>query len=162
MQSLAIYFPFSLFFSRHDVYRSILGLSFFIGTFSLSLAQTDPNWVILSMVSFEENQEQDMFGMPKPIFSQRVLDLSGEMITLDGYIYPLEKTSSSQHFVLSSLPISSCFFCGQGGPETVVEIYANEPIQHDLDHIVVKGKLLINESNPSGMIYVLEGTDLIK
>ena len=124
-------------------------------------SQKDPNWFILSEVTFEENHESS-FGMPVPTFSQRILDLNGRTITLDGFIYPLEQTASSSHFVLSSLPISSCFFCGQGGPETVVEIYADEPIRHDLEQISVEGKLLVNESNPTGMIYTLEKVSLIK
>lgn len=125
-------------------------------------AQADPNWRTLSRVTFKEQYNNPaVYGAAKPIFTQEVLNLSGQTITLDGFIYPLGEKKASKNFVLSSLPISSCFFCGVGGPETVVEVYATEPIDYTDKPIKLRGKFIVSEYNPSGLLYTLENAELL-
>lgn len=134
----------------------LLGIS--LGGFT----QADPNWFILQRVSFDENTgETTGFGMPKPVFPSIILEKDGKEITLDGYIYPLEGQKASKHFVLSSLPISQCFFCGGGGPETVVEIFAKEDIDYQEERVKLKGILRVNAHDPMGMLYVLENAEQV-
>lgn len=122
--------------------------------FSGVSAQTDPVWQVLASVKFEEpSQNYRSMDLPAPIFNPEIESLDGQEVTLDGYIYPLEGTRASKHFVLSALPIESCYFCGGGGPETVVEIYAAEPVPYSKDKIYLKGNFKLNKEDPLGVIY---------
>jgi len=86
---------------------------------------------------------------------QHPLVLDGEEIVLDGYIYPLESKDASQHFVLSSNPLSACYFCGNAGPESVVEVHSKFLIPHSRLPIKLRGIFRINSGDPTGMIYEL-------
>ncbi|MEL6193093.1 MAG: hypothetical protein AAFR66_13625, partial [Bacteroidota bacterium] len=59
-------------------------------------------------------------------------------------------------------PISQCFFCGGGGPETVVEIYALEEIDYQEERIKLKGTLRVNGYDPMGMLYVLDNASQVE
>ncbi len=143
--------------------RIFVSIMCLLGMSLSGLAQADPNWFILQRVSFEENSgETTGFGMPKPVFPSMIMDKNGTEITLDGYIYPLEGQKASKHFVLSSLPISQCFFCGGGGPETVVEIYSLEEVDYQEERIKMKGTLRVNGYDPMGMLYVLDNAEQIE
>ena len=63
--------------------------------------------------------------------------------------------------MLSSMPLNACFFCGVGGPETVVEVFLTKSIIYTDKPIEVKGKLVLNNSNPDKMIYLLESAEFL-
>ena len=128
-----------------------------------SLAQSSPYWQIMAEVSFKE-QETQYRGLTalEPVFTEGIKELDHKVVRLDGYIYPLEGYRASKHFVLSALPISSCYFCGGGGPETVVEVYSSEPIPYSTDKISLRGVFILNADDPLGVIYQLKEAELIK
>jgi hypothetical protein len=79
------------------------------------------------------------------------------MIPLDG----LEGMFKPNHFILSSLPVEACFFCGTGGPETVVEVHMKKPLEYTKEVIKLKGKLTLNGLDPYQMMYILEETEQV-
>lgn len=105
-------------------------------------------------------QAEDFDGLDKPIFTDAVKALKGKSVTLPGYLVPFENGAmKSNHFMLSSLPINTCYFCGGGGPETVVEVFSIDPIQFTEKPIEIKGTLFLNDKDPSQMIYVLTSAE---
>jgi hypothetical protein len=97
----------------------------------------------------------------KPVFSDAVKALAGKKVSLPGYIVPFENGLKSSRLMLSSLPLNACFFCGVGGPETVVEVYLTEEISYTDKPMEVQGILRINDKDPDKMIYILEKAELI-
>jgi hypothetical protein len=97
----------------------------------------------------------------KPIFSSAVKALNGKMVTLPGYMIPFENGTKGNVFMLSSLPLNACFFCGVGGPESVVEIRLKQAISYTEKPIEVKGVLRLNDTNPDKMIYTLEQAEYV-
>lgn len=87
--------------------------------------------------------------------------LAGKEIVLPGYIIPFQNGMKDSHFMLSSLPINACFFCGVGGPEGVVEVFLRKPITYTDKPVEVKGRLVLNDSNPDKMIYILENAEFL-
>ncbi len=67
----------------------------------------------------------------------------------------------SSHFMLSSLPVNARFFCGVGGPETVIEVYTKEPVTYTEKPVELKGLLKLNDKDPDKMIYILENAEFI-
>ncbi|HYG01613.1 MAG TPA: hypothetical protein VD927_04160 [Chryseosolibacter sp.] len=97
----------------------------------------------------------------KPVFSEAAKSLKGKKITLPGYMIPFENGIRGKHFMLSSLPINACFFCGVGGPESVIEVFLNNEVTYTESPIQVQGVLVLNETNPDKMIYILENAELL-
>lgn len=117
-------------------------------------------WPKLYTISFEKAKDE-LGEYDKPIFSDAVRAMQGKVVTLPGYMMPFENGIKGNHFMLSSLPINACFFCGVGGPETVVEVFALKPMTYTEKPIEVKGKLMLNERNPDQMIYILENAEVL-
>lgn len=104
----------------------------------------------------DQNGEYD-----KPVFSDAAKSLNGKTITLPGYIVPFESGMRSKHFMFTSLPLNACFFCGVGGPETVVEVFLKSEINYSDKPMEIKGVLRINDKDPDKMIYLLENAELL-
>lgn len=127
----------------------------------LNAQQSMNTWQVLAKVAYKKAYD-DLLGIAvdKPIFSQDVRKLEGSRIRLSGYIIPTDGFKSHKEFVFSAFPYSSCFFCGQAGPETVVEIEARQPIEYMADIIVVEGILHLNTKDVNRLMYHL--TDVVR
>lgn len=97
----------------------------------------------------------------KPVFSEAVKSLHGKTVTLPGYIVPFESGNKSKHLMFTSLPLNACFFCGVGGPETVIEVFLKNEISYSDRPMEIKGTLKINDKDPDKMMYVLENAELL-
>jgi len=122
------------------------------------------NWQDLAQVKFTEKffpayGEAFLY----PTFLQPVKALEGKQVTITGYflnIDPQEKL-----YILSKGPMSSCFFCGVGGPETAVELQFKEKQNFRTDAIVaITGTLKLNADDVEHFNYILSGCkgELIK
>jgi hypothetical protein len=124
----------------------------------------DKNWATLAKVSYK--MVTDQYGeMSVPEFSTDVQSLDGKPLELTGYIVPLDGLEGAfrpTHFLLSSLPLSACFFCGTGGPESVVEVQLAAPVEYTTDPITIKGTLKLNAYDPYQMMYILEESELVE
>ncbi|MCZ8355785.1 MAG: hypothetical protein O9340_13680 [Cyclobacteriaceae bacterium] len=107
-------------------------------------------------------EAEDFGGLDKPIFSDAAKSLQGKEITVPGYMVPFDNGAmTANHFMLSSLPINVCFFCGGGGPETVIEVFSVQPVRFTDKPVEVKGKLFLNDKNPEQMLYLLTSSTLL-
>ena len=96
-------------------------LLFFILTPTLVFSQVEISWETLSDVEFSDvyMEEVDEYFL-YPHFGPSVRQLEGQEVMLTGFILALDP--SDNYYVLSKGPFASCFFCGAGEPETVVEL----------------------------------------
>jgi hypothetical protein len=118
------------------------------------------NWPKLYDVQFVKGKDQ-LGEFDKPVFSSAAKSLSGKTISLPGYIVPFENGMKNSHFMLSSLPLNACFFCGAGGPETVIEVYLKSEVTYTERPIEIRGVLKLNDKDPDKMIYILENAELM-
>ena len=117
-------------------------------------------WPKLYEIDFTKGRD-GLGEFEKPVFSESVKSLENKTIVLPGYMVPLENETSSNRIMLSSLPLNACFFCGVGGPETVVEVRLKEKTSFIDKPIEVKGVLKLNDDDPDQMIYVLEDAEVL-
>ncbi len=131
--------------------------------FSIQVAGQDANyngipsniWPILYDISYKT--VEDEFGaLDKPIFTKAVKALEGQTIIIPGYIIPFDGTGQSNSFMFSSLPLNACFFCGVGGPETVVQIKSAKKINYNDKPVEIQGKLVLNTDDPDQHFYILD------
>lgn len=90
-----------------------------------------------------------------PTFLPSVKALAGKQIEITGYF--LNIAPEDGVYILSKTPMSSCFFCGQGEPHTVIELQFKATPQFKTDAIVtVTGTLVLNRDDVEHFIYILE------
>lgn len=121
-----------------------------------------PSLVWPKLYNIKFTKQRDAAGeYDKPIFTPAVRAIENKSVVLPGYMVPLENETTSSRIMLSSLPLNACFFCGVGGPETVVEVILKTSTRYIEQPIQVKGTLRLNDSNPDEMIYVLENGEVL-
>lgn len=138
----------------------IILLSFSFSAKSQSTYKGLPSvvWPKLYTTTYQKDLQEEF---DKPLFNKEVRALDGKIVVLPGYMVPFENGMKGTHFMLSSLPLNACFFCGVGGPESVVEVFLTEPVSYTDKPIEVKGKLVLNDSDPDRMTYVLENAEFL-
>ena len=126
-------------------------------------AQTVITWEVLKDIEFQEVWSEEfnaVYMVPK--FGSKVKSLDGKKIQIRGYVIPVDVLAD--YYVLSANPYSSCFFCGQAGPESVMEIQLSK--QYDglrMDQIItVQGKLRLNADDILQLTYILEDAVVIQ
>jgi len=120
-------------------------------------------WELLSSVEIVMGYDDFMGAeIEQPKFSEQLILREGKEVTLEGFIIPLQQESDQDYFVLSRFPYQSCFFCGQAGPETVVEVYSDRSFRYTDERVRVNGKLRLNRDNPLNLFYILEDCEVTK
>ena len=121
-----------------------------------------PSIIWPKLYSIKYVESKDEFGtVEKPVFSDAVKKLDGKVITIPGYIVPFENKVTSNHLLLSSLPLNACFFCGVGGPETVAEVFLKKSISYTDKPVEVRGVLKLNDTDPDKLFYILENAEVL-
>jgi hypothetical protein len=135
----------------------------FIGIFNTAKAQTVITWELLKDVTFVEvwsEEFQAVYQVPK--FGTKVKSLNNKKIQIRGYLIPVDVLAD--YYVLSAFPYSSCFFCGQAGPESVIEIqFAKQYTGLRMDKIItVRGTLRLNADDILQLNYILEDVEIVE
>lgn len=125
--------------------------------------QTTENiWQSLARITYTKQYDELLgFKVDVPVFSEEVKALEGKEVEIKGYVIPVEGYKSHTEFIFSAFPYNMCFFCGGAGPETVMEVYASEPIQYKTESIKIKGILELNDSDVNQLMYVLRNARLV-
>jgi hypothetical protein len=117
-------------------------------------------WPKLYDVQFVKAKDK-LGEFDKPVFSAGAKALKDKRVTLPGSMVPFETGMRGAHFMFSSMPLNACFFCGVGGPETVIEVFVRSPVSFADKAVEVSGVLKLNDTNPDQMIYVLEDAQIL-
>ncbi len=117
-------------------------------------------WPKLYNVSYTRTEEKGI-EYEKPVFTKEVRALDGKVVTLPGFLVPFDGGMKAKRFMLSSLPLNACFFCGVGGPETVVEVFSVKDVTYTDKPVQVTGTLRLNDSDPDRLIYTLEKAEFL-
>lgn len=132
----------------------------------LSILSDSPvliNWDTLDDVSFTtEYVEKYDANFFVPSFGPQVKALEGKEVLLKGYMLPV--APEEDVFILSKNTYASCFFCGVGGPETIVEIqFKPGHPQFVMDQVVkIKGVLSLNKDDIEHCNYILMEAEVFK
>lgn len=143
------------------MHRIIIFFIFFIS--KISFGQTAITWDDLSDVEFEEVYSEELDGLVLyPHFGLSVRELSGKEVLLRGHLLAVDPIEG--YFFLSKGPIWSCFFCGAGGPETVVELnLTSDNNNFVMDELVtMKGILRLNSDDIDHCNYILDYAKVYK
>jgi hypothetical protein len=81
-----------------------------------------------------------------PAFPREVKELDKQQVKLYGFMMPLDQAKKQKRFLLSAYP-PHCSFCLTGGPESLVEVIADAPIDFTFEPVVVAGRLAVLEND---------------
>ncbi len=121
-------------------------------------AQKDISWTDLMDITFKDVYiEADDIYVYFPLFKDKQKELDGKKVAITGYIIPVDVETNI--YVLSAFPFSSCFFCGNAGPESVMAVYfASDDRTFKTDErLTLVGRLELNDTDIDELIYVLKG-----
>lgn len=134
--------------------NKFLGLVFFFFCI-VCFSQQKITWQDLSHIKFTKTYfpEQDDYFL-SPEFLPPVKALDGKKITIIGFF--LNLGVDQKVYILSKGPMASCYFCGQGGPETAMELQFKNPKNFKTDNIVsITGTLKLNQDDVEHFNYIL-------
>ena len=124
-------------------------------------SQTDITWQDLEDVEFTDMyiEEIDEY-IVYPHFGFDVRELDGKEVVLSGYILAIDPDKG--YYVLSKGPFASWFFCGAGGPETIVELsLKSDKDSFFMDEFVTMiGMLKLNVDDIYRCVYILENAKI--
>ncbi|WP_461788075.1 hypothetical protein [Pedobacter sp.] len=114
-------------------------------------AQHDPsdqivsaNWDVIGDVEFKmAKDDSEMYA----IFNNDIKKRAGKPFELEGYIVPIKDGMKQTKFMLSTLPINQCFYCGKNGVPIMVEVQLAEPTKFTYQTIKVRGTLKLSTAN---------------
>jgi hypothetical protein len=134
-----------------------LAILIFCFCFQFSYSQTVIDWSTLSDISFSDvyMDEVDEYFL-YPHFGPSVRELEGKEIIIRGFVLAIDPTDN--YYILSKGPFSSCFFCGVGGPETVIELDMKSKNKvFIMDEVVtMRGTLKLNADDIYHCNYILK------
>ena len=144
--------------------NTIIAIVAILGIAALQPAQAqDKVWKTLSKITFKKEYNEMMgFKVDVPVFSEEVKALEGKEVAIRGYIIPVEGYKGHKEFIFSAYPYNMCFFCGGAGPETVMEVFADESIEYTAEPITIRGKLELNADDINRLIYAMKGAEKVK
>lgn len=122
-----------------------------------SLGQQAIDWDLLAKVTFSYDYLSNIKTLyAKPDFSPEVLALDSAWVSIEGYVMPMD--TEGEKYALSAEPYQACFFCGNAGPESVMELHfkSKRPPRYDIDaYIKFDGRLVLNKEDPMKLTYSL-------
>ncbi|MEM6345428.1 MAG: DUF3299 domain-containing protein [Bacteroidota bacterium] len=119
------------------------------------------NWGDLADVKFEPRYfEQAKDSLLFPTFGPAVKVFEGEKVAISGFVIPV----TYDRYVLSAYPFSQCFFCGNAGPESVMELKIADlenVLFHTDEFRTFVGDFKLNDSNIDQLNYILDGASAL-
>ena len=137
---------------------------FLLVLFGTSL-QAQSTWGTLSLIRYDLSVDEYGLSVHKPThFTKMIEDLDGKEIELAGFIVPLEGKKKQRHLYFSAYPYASCFFCGNAGPETVIEVFmgGENYLEYTDKQIRISGTFRFVPGDFSSVMYQLENAKIIE
>jgi hypothetical protein len=111
------------------------------GTVEAQPAGTVP-WQVLQQAKTVQKADKS-YG---PVFTREIRKLDQQDVKVYGFMMPLEQTLKQKRFLLASFP-PHCPFCMPGGPESMVEVVADQAVEFTYEPIIVAGRLAVLEDD---------------
>ena len=121
------------------------------------------SWEDLLDIRFEKKPHELLDSLDIPVFNDKIKAINGREIIMEGFYIPVEETGDENIVILSAFPFAECFFCGQAGVESIMDILIKEklpPIKTDAK-VRFTGKFRLNPDNFDFLIYILDDAEYL-
>ncbi|MBE5318261.1 hypothetical protein IM793_03750 [Pedobacter sp. MR2016-19] len=103
------------------------------------------NWDVIGSVKFELTEKNELL----PLFTESIRRFENREFDLTGYLIPIKSGQKQQTFLLATLPINQCYFCGQNGIPVMIMIEMESAVPYSEKPIHVQGILKLEEKDAS-------------
>ncbi len=121
-------------------------------------------WPQLLATQFKKEYNEELtMDVEVPMFSDTLTAIAGERVRISGYYIPVDETGDESIVILSAFPYAQCFFCGQAGVESIIDILPNKalPKLKTDDKVTFEGRLKLNSEDYDFLVYILEDARLV-
>ncbi|QJD98316.1 hypothetical protein HH214_06005 [Mucilaginibacter robiniae] len=101
------------------------------------------NWGIIGLIKFNQVSSTEVY----PVYSETVKRFENKPFELQGYMIPVQSGRNQNCFLLATLPVNQCYFCGKNGVPIMILVNMSAPIQLTFKSIKVTGKLTLENTN---------------
>ncbi len=108
-------------------------------------------WTVLTDVALKYRHDKRRL---MPVFNASVQAMDGSPVRVQGYLMPLTPGTTHTRFLLTSVPLT-CPYCTPGGPESMVDVEAREPVRYVEKGVVMQGRLQVLPDDDQGRYYRL-------
>lgn len=123
----------------------------------------ESTWKTLAKITYTKQYDELMgFKVDVPVFSEDIKALEGKEVEVKGYIIPVEGYKSHKEFIFSAFPYTMCFFCGGAGPETVMDVFAKNPVEYSAEQITLRGRLELNATDINRLMYAIHDAEIVE
>lgn len=146
----------------NDMKYILLPVILFLLTAS-AYSQKADTWNLFAKTKFEPKFNEKLGEyLFYPTFTDDVRKLEGKEVTLEGFYVPFAP-EDDDYIIISKYPMSQCFFCGGGGPESVAEVnFSKDPPRFQVDDLItVRGKLKLNSDDLDHINFILTDAVLV-
>jgi hypothetical protein len=139
----------------------LLVLIYLVKLDSESFLQEKNFWQVLAEVGHKKERVNG-YEMDVPVFSTHLKSWNGKKIMLKGFVIPAGEVGDESKFMFSSLPYSTCYFCGGAGPETILEVESGEKVKFTTQAVWMEGILALNDKDPDHHMFILKSATIIE
>ena len=118
--------------------------------YNVNAQQHDPkdqiissNWNVIGSVSFKTIKNTQMYA----VYTNEIKRYANKPFELEGYMIPIQEGMKQSKFMLSTLPINQCFYCGKNGIPAMVYVELSQPTKFTYKTVKVKGLLKLSVSD---------------
>jgi hypothetical protein len=143
--------------------KRILFCFLFALTATTVFSQQPDTWNLFAKTKFEPRFDEKLGEyLFYPTFPADVKKLEGKEVVIEGFYVPFAPDGDN-YIIISKYPMSQCFFCGGGGPESVAEVnFTKDPGRFQVDDLItVKGKLKLNSDDLDHINFILTDAVLL-
>ncbi len=101
------------------------------------------NWDIIGSVKFELTEKNELM----PLFTELIKRFENREFDLTGYLIPIKSGSKQQKFLLATLPVNQCYFCGQNGIPVMIMIEMERAVPYSEKPIHIRGILKLEQKD---------------
>jgi hypothetical protein len=101
------------------------------------------SWDIIGTLDFKLGSGNEIY----PVFSDELKKYANQDFELQGYLIPIREGMKQTRFLLSTLPINQCFYCGKNGVPIMTLVEMPEGVKFTYKPIRVRGKLKLKKVN---------------
>jgi len=86
--------------------------------------------------------------------------LDGTVVTISGFVLPMDSQSKTSHFLLSKRT-PTCPYCPPGEPNEVVEVYSKAALPWDDALLTMRGTFTLINNTDNGIFFVLKNAEKV-
>lgn len=115
--------------------------------------EDDLRWVMFHEAKITAD---DAKGVYRATFTPDLRGQGGHVFNITGYMLPIERSSTSPHFVLTRRT-AGCPFCPPNEPTEAIEVFATGPVAYTQAPVTIEGTLHLVSESAQGLFFRLDG-----